>query len=327
MSSPTPGLHHVTALSSHVQRTLDFFAGVLGLRLVKRTVNFDDPATYHFYFGGERGTPGTLLTFFPMHGIHRGRAGAGQAAVTSLLIRPASVGYWLERLVQTGVKFETPKARFDDERVIALKGPDDLMLELVAHHSANDLSGWPNGPVPDEYAIRGLYGVTLWLSDFQATAELLTGPLGFTLEREQGSIHRFRAAGSGGESAGMGRIVDIRHVPGLWQGTMGAGTVHHVAFRAADADRVLAIQSELHRLGLSTTSQIDRHYFRSIYFREPGGVLLELATDQPGFTIDEAAEELGSSLKLPPWLESQRAEIESALPSVKAFTDSGRLLA
>ena len=309
------GIHHVTAIASDPQRNIDFYAGVLGLRLVKRTVNFDDPTTYHFYFGDELGHPGSLLTFFPWPNAHRGRQGAGQAAVTSFAIVPSSVGFWLERLLKHGVDFDQPITRFDGERVIALKDPDGLLLELVSHQRveqcepAADLGA--ESQVQPAHAIRGVYSVTLWQDGHQKTAELLTGSLGFRLVREQGSIFRYTS-----DDGRPGSIVDLRIVPGLWPGVMGSGTVHHVAFRAADAPTQISVREELESSGYNVTPVLDRDYFTSVYFREPGGVLFEVATDGPGFTVDEPAETLGRALSLPAWLEPRRFEIEALLPNI-----------
>jgi catechol 2,3-dioxygenase-like lactoylglutathione lyase family enzyme len=310
------GIHHVTAIASDPQRNLDFYAGVLGLRLVKRTVNFDDPTTYHFYFGDERGRPGSILTFFPWPHARHGRQGAGQVAVTALAIAPSSVGFWLERLLREQVSFEQPITRFDDERVIAFKDPDGLLLELVAHPSVEEWGGREEGHIPAEHSVRGVYSVTLWEDGHNQTAELLTERLGFQLVREQGSIYRYATHGSeewGGQS---GAMIDIRVVPGLWTGIMGAGTVHHVAFRAESEEIQMAAHDELAAAGFNITPQLDRDYFRSVYFREPGGVLFEIATDAPGFTVDEPLDQLGRTLKLPKWLEPRRFEIEALLPNI-----------
>jgi len=310
------GIHHVTAIASDPQRNIDFYAGVLGLRLIKRTVNFDDPTTYHFYFGDEIGRPGSLLTFFPWPNARRGRQGAGQAAVTSFAIVPSSVGFWLERLMRQGIEFEQPVTRFDGERVIAFKDPDGLLLELVSHQRVDQGDPAPaelraGAQVPAAHAIRGLYSVTLWQDGHQQTEELLTGLLGFRLAREQGSIFRYTS-----DDGRPGSIVDLRLVPGLWPGIMGVGTVHHVAFRAADEAVQLGVHDVLQSGGYNVTPVLDRDYFRSIYFREPGGVLFEIATDGPGFSIDEPVATLGSALKLPPWLEARRFEIEALLPNI-----------
>jgi glyoxalase family protein len=311
MSFRTAGIHHVTGIASDPQRNLDFYAGILGLRLVKRTVNFDDPTTYHFYFGNENGSPGTILTFFPWPDARRGRQGGGQVAVTSFSIRPASLGFWIERFIKKRVEFEQPAARYEDERIIAFKDHEGFMGELVAHSGADAQSGWPAAAVPSEHAIRGLYSVTLWLDANELTGQLLTNTLGFKLAREQGSIFRYTT-----NNGGPGTIVDLRCVPGIWRGVMGAGTVHHVAFRCTSEAEQLEVRTELASLGYNVTPQLDRDYFKSIYFREPGGVLFEIATDAPGFTVDEPVDALGQSLKLPSWLEPRRFEIEALLPNI-----------
>src|SRR5216683_1489687 len=307
----TAGIHHVTAIASDPQRNLDFYAGVLGLRLVKRTVNFDDPTTYHFYFGDADGTPGSIMTFFPWPDARRGRQGSGQIAVTSFAILPSSVGFWIERFIRYQVEFSQPISRFEDERVIAFKDRDGFMGELVAHSSADSRPKWAGPSVPAEHSIRGVYSVTLWQESCDLTGKLLTETLGFRAVREQASIFRFAAAP--GEIAS---IVDLRCVPGLWPGVMGAGTVHHVAFRASDDLAQEKIRTELVSLGFNVTPVIDRDYFHSVYFREPGGVLFEIATDPPGFTVDEPAQSLGQALKLPQWLEESRPAIEAHLPPI-----------
>lgn len=312
MTLVSPGIHHVTGIASDPQRNLDFYSGVLGMRLVKRTVNFDDPTTYHFYFADSSGSPGSILTFFPWPGSRRGRQGAGQVAVTSFSILPSSVGFWIERFIRHRVEFEHPKTRFDDERVISFKDHDGFMGELVAHPGAEAAGEGGGSLVPAEYSIRGIYSVTLWQESCDLTGKLLVESLGFEPVREQASIFRYGARGRG-----PGAIVDLRCVPGLWSGLMGAGTVHHVAFRAPDDEAQLAVRNELVEKGFNVTAQINRDYFHSIYFREPGGVLFEIATDHPGFTIDEPLDKLGQSLKLPSWLETRRFEIEALLPNIR----------
>jgi glyoxalase family protein len=310
------GIHHVTAIASDPQRNLDFYAGVLGFRLVKRTVNFDDPTTYHFYFGDEVGTPGSLLTFFPWPNARRGRQGAGQVAVVSLAIMPNSLGFWLDQLLKHQVEFEPPVARFEDEKVIAFRDPDGMMLELVAHPSAERRTGWGGSTIPAEHAIRGIYSVTLWEEGLTRTAELLTERFGFRPTREQGSIYRYVS-----RDDDLGAIVDLRVVPGLWKGVLGAGIIHHVAFRSESQENQIAIREHLAGEGYNITPQLDRDYFRSVYFREPGGVLFEIATDTPGFAIDEPVDRLGRSLQLPTWLEPRRFEIEALLPNIHAPID------
>ena len=321
MTLVTPGIHHVTGIASDPQQNLDFYSGVLGMRLVKRTVNFDDPTTYHFYFADAEGTPGTVLTFFPWPRSRRGRQGAGQVAVTSFSILPGAIGFWIERFIRYRVEFEHPKTRFDDERVITFKDPDGFMGELVAHPGAEARKGG-SFVVPPEHSIRGIYSVTLWQESCDLTGKLLVDDLGFTAVREQASIFRYAA----GDRESGGSIVDLRCVPGLWAGSMGAGVVHHVAFRAPDDQAQLKVRNELVAKGFNVTPQIDRDYFHSIYFREPGGVLFEIATDPPGFTVDEPLDKLGQSLKLPAWLEPRRFEIEALLPNIRQPMDSPRPL-
>ena len=309
------GLHHVTAIASDPQRNLDFYVGLLGLRFVKRTVNFDDPQTYHFYFGDEVGTPGTIMTFFPWPGARRGRRGAGRVAVTSFAISPGAVDFWVERLRRHNVPCDDPATRGsgpDAERVIAFRDHDGLMLELVAHPAAESRPAWERAPgIPPEHAIRGFHGVTLWVEDGEATEQVLTETLGFRPLREYGETRRF-AAGDGGP----GTIVDVRVVAGEGRGLGGAGTVHHVAFAVEDDATQRAVRERVIRDGLHATPVIDRKYFRSVYFREPGGVLYEIATNPPGFTVDEPVERLGEGLMLPAQYEPYRAEIEAVLPPI-----------
>lgn len=311
MSFASRGIHHVTAIAGNPQRNLDFYSGVLGLRLVKRTVNYDDPTTYHFYYGDFSGTPGSLLTFFPWPDARRGRQGAGQVAVTSFAILPSSLGFWIDRLLRFSVEFQQPITRFDNERVIAFKDSDGFMGELVAHPSVESRHGW-DGAVSAEHSIRGLYSATLWLESCDLTGKVLTEDMGFRPVREQASIFRYASA-----DGGPGTIIDLRCVPGLWQGSPGAGINHHIAFRAADNEEQIIARTSLVKRGLNVTPPLDRRYFHSIYFREPGGVLFEIATDPPGFTIDEPLDELGFNLKLPDWLESRRFEIEALLPNIR----------
>jgi glyoxalase family protein len=310
------GIHHVTAIASDPQRNLDFYAGVLGLRLVKRTVNFDDPETYHFYFGDDVGHPGSLLTFFPWPGARRGRQGSGQLAVTSFAVAPAALGFWLQRLLQHGVAYEGPVRRSspsgEAEQVISFKDHDGLLLEIVAHPDATARPAWGEAPgISWEYAIHGFHRVTLWVTQGEPTERVLVDTLGMRPVSEEGRTRRF-AAGDGGP----GTQVDVRSVGGFPEGVVSVGTVHHVAWRVANDGAQLTLREQVVRAGLSPTPVIDRQYFHSVYFREPGGVLFELATDPPGFAIDEPAEQLGERLMLPPMYEPQRAEIEAILPPI-----------
>ena len=307
MSAETTGIHHVTAIAGEPQRNVDFHAGLLGLRVVKKTVNFDDPGTYHLYYGDGAGTPGSIMTFFPWPGAPRGRIGAGQLTVTAFSVPAASLGYWTERLVEAGVRFERPEDRLG-ETVLRFSDPDGLRLELVAA-GEDRRDGWAGGPAPAEYSVRGFHHVTLAVADPSRTAELMTGTLGF---RQTGEVEG-RARYEAGEG-GPGNTVDIADGTGFPRGRIGVGTVHHVAFRASDEQTQLELREKVHSLGYNVTPVLDRNYFRSIYFREPGGVLFEIATDPPGFAVDEDTRHLGESLKLPPWLERRREELEGLLP-------------
>lgn len=310
------GIHHVTAIAGDPQRVLDFYVGVLGMRLVKRTVNFDDPGAYHFYFGDEVGTPGSLFTVFPWPTGRKGRLGAGQVGETALAIPTASLGWWLDRLTAHHVSHELPQRRFgaDGETVVTFSDPDGIRLALATDARATALPGWSAGgpdAVPAEHAIRGVHGVTLWVDDPDGAAALLDGPMGWRRTATDGTVTRFVA-----DDATLGRVVDVRDVRGFWEAADGVGSVHHVAFRVGDAAAELAMRAAVQATGLHPTTVRDRQYFESVYFRAPGGVLFELATDGPGFLIDEPRESLGESLRLPPQFEQHRAAIEANLPAI-----------
>ncbi len=312
MNSKIPGLHHVTAIASDPQRNLDFYVGLLGLRFVKRTVNFDDPGTYHFYFGDQRGTPGTILTFFSWPGARRGIRGTGQVDATAFVIPPDSVGYWLERLKQHHVTAERTSTRFGEE-VIRLLDPDGLPIEMIASSSHGKIDPWSNSPIASEHAVRGFHSVSAALEGYERTARLLTESFGYRLVDESGN--RFRLASP--DDSAPGRIVDLLCQPDLAMGRVAAGSVHHIAFRAKDQAEQVQWREHLVDLGYNVTPVVDRTYFHSIYFREPGGVLFEIATEPPGFALDEKVEELGTHLRLPPWMESARSKIESILPPIQ----------
>jgi glyoxalase family protein len=304
------GLHHVTAIASEPQRNLDFYVGLLGLRLVKRTVNFDDPGSYHFYFGDAVGTPGTILTFFPWPNARQGRRGVGEVDATAFATPAGSEDYWLERLKAHRVAAELATGRFD-EPVIRFADPDGMVVELIAGASPA-VTNWNDGPIPAAQAVRGLQGVTLALAHLEPTAKLLTDVLGYEIIREQSDSLRLRAPG---ESA-PGKLIDLLRVANGRRGITAAGSVHHIAFRAPDEATQIAWRERLVALGYGVSPVMDRTYFRSIYFREPGGVLFEIATDGPGFTHDESAAELGAHLHLPSWMESARSRIETVLPPI-----------
>ncbi len=302
------GMHHVTAIAGDPQANIDFYVNILGLRLVKKTVNFDDPFTYHFYFGDEVGNPGTLLTFFPWSSqAHRGKIGSGQLTVFSFSIPENSLGFWSDRLQQYDLS-TSRSIRFGEE-VLTAFDRDGFQFELIA---AKDVrSGWLRGSIPGEFAIRGFHGVTLSEIAENPTAGFLQSRLEFRGVGVEGNRTRFETG-----AGGSGAIVEILHEPNMPRGFMGLGTVHHVAFRTETPESQLVIRQDLVRSGADVTPVIDRNYFHSIYFREPGGVLFEVATDTPGFLIDEPKDKLGTSLKLPSQYEHNRSEIERTLPAV-----------
>jgi glyoxalase family protein len=306
------GLHHVTAIAGDPQANVDFYASLLGLRLVKRTVNFDDPTTYHLYYGDEHGTPGTILTFFPWPGSARGTRGSGQTTAAAFSVPPASLDWWMTRLAEHSVEFQAVEERLG-ERVMALSDPDDLAIELIEQPIAPGRGWWKQGPVPESYAIHGFHSVTLTVEGYERTAALLRDVMGFKSAGEAQSRFRFEAA-----SGAPGNTVDLICAPDSRPGRIAVGTVHHVAFRCASEAEQLTWRTRLTEAGMNVTPVMDREYFRSIYFREPGGVLFEIATDPPGFTADEPLEALGASLKLPPWLERRRRHIEDRLPRLRA---------
>jgi glyoxalase family protein len=304
------GIHHVTAIAGPARRNLDFYTRTLGLRLVKKTVNFDDPSTYHLYYGDEAGQPGTILTFFPWEHAAPGRLGIGETQETVFRVPQGSIGYWTHRFIERGVPYEALDKRFG-ETVLSFKDPDGMRVALVAIPGIEHEPAWIGGAVPAEHAIRGLHGVSLLLADAAPTGAILTDVFGFTEFAREGSLVRFKT------DAPVGGIVDIRVAGNFMRGRAGAGTVHHIAFRAendaAQADMAKALAANH---GIHATEQKNRDYFRAIYFREPGGLLFEIATDDPGFAVDEPAASLGHALKLPRFLEPKRQQIEAILPEV-----------
>jgi glyoxalase family protein len=310
VTKPILGIHHVTAIATDPQRNLDFYTEVLGLRLVKRTVNFDDPGTYHFYFGDETGSPGTILTFFPWPNAGRGSSGVGQTTVTSFSVPEHALAYWEQRLRSAGVPVEASGKRFEED-VLTFADPDGLKLEIVAHAKARQVQTWTGTDVPVEYSIRGFHSVTLSERKLEPTIETLE-TMGFRKVAEEGNRFRFEV-GEGGD----GTRVDVLSLAAGSRGHVAAGSVHHVAFRVADDESQTEWRKHLIQNGLSVTPVQDRNYFHSIYFHEPGGVLFELATDPPGFTIDEPVESLGEHLKLPESFKHFREEIEKVLPPIE----------
>jgi glyoxalase family protein len=300
-------IHHVTAISGAAERNLDFYTRVLGLRLVKKTVNFDDPGTYHLYYGDAQGTPGTILTFFPWAHAAPGRLGPGETQETAFRVPLAAIGYWTHRLLERGVA-AAPEKRFG-ETVLTFADPDGMRFALTGVAGAENEPAWSGSDIPPEHAIRGFHGVTLLVGKADPTAAILTGVLGFRETAREGALRRFSS------DAPLGAHVDLREAGDFPRGRLGRGSVHHVAFRAADDAAQAAMAHKLTAdHGMQVTEQKDRNYFRSVYFREPGGVLFEIATDDPGFAVDEPAATLGQALKLPRFLEPRRGEIEAKLP-------------
>jgi len=309
MPTPILGLHHVTAIASDPQRNLDFYTEVLGLRFVKRTVNFDDPGTYHLYFGDDAGSPGTILTFFPWPRAVRGVAGAGEVAQTAFSVPLDSIAYWQQRLADHGVLVEQTGKRFEEE-VLTFPDPDGMKLEIVGHANAASPNPSRFSDVPGEHAIRGFHGVTLLEHDAENTANFLA-ILGFHKQAEEGNRVRFAAEGTA-----LGNHIDLVVEPNAAYGRSGAGSVHHIAFRASDDAAQLEWREAIGQY-VDVTPVMDRTYFHSIYFREPGGVLFELATDPPGFALDEPIESLGEELRIPAWLEPRRDLLEQRLPALE----------
>jgi glyoxalase family protein len=305
------GIHHVTAISGPARRNLTFYAGVLGLRLVKKTVNFDDPRTYHLYYGDEAGRPGTILTFFPWENAPAGQVGRGETFETAYRVPASAIGFWAQRFLEKGVVHETPTRRFG-EPVLVFRDPDGVRLALIGVVGAEAELAQGVGDVPAEFAIRGFHSVTLLVDDARPTGAILSDVFGFAEAGREDATVRYRA-----EGVAEGGIVDLRVVAGFPRGNLGVGTVHHIAFRAADdAAQAAMVRKLIENHGLRPTSQKNRDYFRSVYFREPNGVLFEIATDVPGFAVDEPATSLGQQLKLPAFLEPRRAELESILPEL-----------
>ena len=304
------GIHHVTAIAGDPQANLDFYAGVLGLRLVKLTVNFDDPGTYHIYYGDGVGHPGTIMTFFPWPNAPHGRRGTGQVTETAFAIPQFAIDFWAARLSERRIPFDSVD-RFG-EHVMSFNDPDGLRIELIGTNSIREDRAYQAGPVPIEFAIRGFHSATLMEGDHRKTVALLTDTMGFKLVAEDGD--RLRYAAGSNDAAGL---ADVLRAPEERSGRVLVGTVHHIAWRTPDDEQQLRWLAELTRLNYGVSPVMDRKYFHSIYYREPGGTLFEIATDPPGFTVDQPEEELGSRLVLPAWLEPQRNELQSNLPPLR----------
>ena len=311
------GIHHITCIAGDAQENLDFYAGVLGMRLVKKSVNQDSPDTYHLFFADGDAHPGTDLTFFPWPGMPKGRAGTGLAGEIALAEPVGSLDYWKERLVRYGAKPDRIEAR-NGGNAMPFADPHGLSLALVETNDPRDFTPWEKSAVPANRQILGLHAVRLLERDLRSTSSFLTETLGFDQMGEEDGWHRF-GLGQGGS----GCHLEIRELPNVARGQWGVGSMHHVAWRVADEATELKMRERVARAHRRPTEVIDRFWFKSVYFLEPGGVLFELATDGPGFAVDEEQETLGERLVLPPWLESNRAEIEAALPKLKPVKEPG----
>jgi glyoxalase family protein len=310
MKTDILGLHHVTAISNSAQGNFDFYTNVLGLRLVKKTVNFDDPGTYHFYFGDEQGTPGTIITFFPWEGIGKGVNGAGMATHTAYSVPSGSFDFWKSRLQSFGI--ESQESVIFNEKVLSFNDPDRMQLQLVIPEKNDDREPWTTDQIGKEVAIRGFHTVTLTLWSAGPTASVLTDILGYTQIMHEGNRYRFAV-----DTVNNANYIDILEDSEAPGGRNAGGTNHHIAFRVKDDNILMEVRKKVTEAGMQITPKINRDYFFSLYFREPGGVLFELATDNPGFTVDEPLDKLGSSLRLPKRYESMRDKIESVLPDLK----------
>ena len=302
------GLHHITAIARNAQLNHDFYTEVLGMRMVKKTVNFDDPGTYHLYYGDSEGTPGSILTFFPWPGIRRGKAGVGMIGEISFAVPENSEDFWKNRFEDFKVNYHPVIERFG-EKLLPFDDNEGLRLNL---HFSGDLPAakpWITKEIPEKHAVSGFKGISLMLKEVHKTATVLTEILGYKFLKQEGNCHRYITNAPGAVS-----VVDLFEIPKGAPGLVGAGTYHHVAFRVKNEEELMSMRNIIVQHNLSVTEKIDRNYFYSIYFREPGGVLFEVATDNPGFSVDEPMSELGIHLKLPEQFEHNRQHIESVLP-------------
>jgi glyoxalase family protein len=311
MENKILGIHHITAIAGDAQRNYDFYTKVLGLRMVKKTVNFDDPQTYHFYFGNEAGTPGTILTFFPWTRVKQGKNGSGMATEIGYSVPTGSLPFWKARFEKMGVKHSDIYERFG-EKQFSFQDPDGLNLSLIEPRQQDTRKGWETSEISTGEAIKGFHTITLTLNSIMETANILTEVFGYKQVAQDGNIYRYQT-----DAIETAAIVDILEDPGAPRGINAGGTNHHVAFRVTDEEILMAFRQKIIDRGLHITEKINRNYFFSLYFREPGGVLFEIATDNPGFATDETVKELGSALQLPDKYEPMREKIESALPEIK----------
>ncbi|HJW89560.1 MAG TPA: ring-cleaving dioxygenase [Anaerolineales bacterium] len=313
MSTSVHGIHHVTAIASNAQQNADFYVGLLGLRLVKKSVNQDVIDSYHLFYADEAGTPGTDLTFFIWPDMPPVRLGVGFTVEVSFAIPAGSLGYWQDRLRQAGLELGPLETRFG-ETTQPFEDPDGLRLALVEIQAERKFHPWSGSPVPAQRQLRGMHAVRLLERDFKPTEVLLTQIMGFESLGAEAGWRRYGVEGGASEGGASGQLVEIQELPGERRGQWGTGGIHHVAWRVKDTPEQMALRQAVIMAGLNPTAQIDRFWFKSVYFKEPGGTLFELATDGPGFDRDEDREHLGETLVLPPWLEAQRAQIEVGLP-------------
>ncbi|AHM62831.1 glyoxalase/bleomycin resistance protein/dioxygenase [Flammeovirgaceae bacterium 311] len=304
------GLHHITAIAGGAKPNLDFYTRVLGLRLLKKTVNFDDPGTYHLYYGDEKGSAGTIITFFPYEGSPRGRAGSGMATTIGYAVPEGSLDFWIRRFQEHGVSFGVPGERFG-ESYLPFQDPDGLQLELVIPRGGDARKPWETEEVKAAAATRGFHSVTLTLRNIKGTAAVLTDIFGYQLQNQEENYYRYVT-----DAVEHAAVIDLLLMPEASRGNGSAGTIHHIAFRVKNEEVLMQYREKVASKGLNITDKIDRNYFYSLYFREPGGVLFEIATDNPGFGIDEPFDQLGSSLLLPPQYEPHREKIEAVLPKL-----------
>ena len=305
------GLHHITAIAGDAQRNYNFYTKTLGLRMVKKTVNFDDPQTYHFYFGDEVGSPGTILTFFPWANVRQGKNGAGMATEIGYSVPANSLDFWKKRFEDENVRHDQISERFG-EKFLSFQDPDGLWLSLIETTQKDERQGWQTSAISSNAAVKGFHTVTLTLNNIKATAAILTTVFGYKQVAQDGNIYRYQTDAV--ENAAM---VDLLEDPRAHSGVNAAGTNHHVAFRVKDEETLMAFRKKVMEQGLHITEKINRDYFFSLYFREPGGVLFEIATDNPGFATDETVEELGKKLQLPERYEAIREKIERGLPNLQ----------
>ncbi|WP_028121588.1 ring-cleaving dioxygenase [Epilithonimonas tenax] len=303
------GLHHITAIASNAKRNLDFYTQVLGLRLVKKTVNFDDPGTYHFYFGNQTGAAGTILTFFPWEGIGQGTNGTGLATHIGYSVPKGSLEFWKNRFQQLNITFE--EGQIFGEKLISFQDPDGLQIQFIETSTPDDRKVWTTTDIKDENALKGFHNITLTLKKADPTIKVLTDIFGYDLQKHEGERYRFAT-----DAIETANLVDIIENDKMVAGRNASGTNHHVAFRVKDDKVLMAFREKVLSAGFSITPKIDRDYFYSLYFREPGGVLFEIATENPGFTVDEPLSELGQKLKLPKQHEALREKIEKVLPNL-----------